>query len=370
METVKAFIATFMSAVSNCTLYSKDHTSVSDLTQRALSRLNEILQESENLEMMIVGDDLIVNKTPLREVGLQGRNFIKRLKRRGLSRVDFLKGITFSELMQFVADVSAATQEPKTYAHIRTGVVDVRLGGLKLEGDIDLDGLSGFTAGQVEMVKDVYHGLTPFKKLNIAGLEEIVVNFILTFRREANILRLISPVKSFSEYTYTHATNVAVLSMFQAETLGVRDDLLRDIGISALLHDVGKLFIAQELLEKKDALDEREWNEIRMHPVYGAKYLAKIEGLPRLASIVAIEHHRRFDGKGYPQFTLNNKRQHLCSQTVAIADFFDALRSRRPYRKALEIKEVIGLMMRDSGGAFNSVLLDNFTRSMHRALSE
>jgi HD-GYP domain-containing protein (c-di-GMP phosphodiesterase class II) len=372
MEKVRAFISTFMSAVSNCTLYSKDHSSVSELTQKALSQLNDLLQESESLELMIVGDDLIVNKGPLRDLGTQGRNLIKRLRRKGLSRVDLLKGITLSELMQFVADVSATSREPKTYAHIRTGVVDVRLGGLRLDGDIDLDmdGLSGFAAGQVEMVKDVYHGLTPFKKLNVAGLEEIVVNFILTFRREANILRLISPVKSFSEYTYTHATNVAVLSMFQAETLGVRDDLLRDIGISALLHDVGKLFIAKELLEKKDALDEKEWNEIRMHPVHGAKYLAKLEGLPRLASIVAIEHHRRFDGKGYPGFTLNDKKQHLCSQTVAISDFFDALRSRRPYRKALEIREVLGLMKRDSGTAFNPVLLDNFMRSMHRALSE
>jgi HD-GYP domain-containing protein (c-di-GMP phosphodiesterase class II) len=372
METVKAFIATFMSAVSNCTLYSKDHAAVDELTRKALSQLTELLQESDSLEMMLVGDDLIVNKTPLRDIGAQGVNLIKRLRRKGLSRVDFLKGITFSELIQFVADVSAPSQEPKTYTHLRTGVVDVRLGGFKLDADIDLDmdGLSGFASGQVEMVKDVYHGLTPFKKLNIAGLEEIVVNFILTFRREANILRLISPVKSFSEYTYTHATNVAVLSMFQAETLGVRDDLLRDIGISALLHDVGKLFIAKELLEKKDALNEMDWNEIRMHPVYGAKYLIKLEGLPRLASIVAIEHHRRFDGKGYPDCALNNKKQHLCSQTVAIADFFDALRSRRPYRKALEIKEVLALMRRDSGVAFNPVLLDNFMRSMHKAVSE
>ncbi len=353
-------------------MYSKDHLSVNELTHKALSHLSELLQESDSLEFMIVGDDLIVNKVPLRDIGVQGINLIKRLKRKGISRVDFLKGIPFSEMILFVADVSTTDQDPKTYTYIRTGIVDVRLGGFKLDGDIDLDmeALSGFTSGQVEMVKDVYHGLTPFKKLNIAGLEEIVVNFIITFKREANILRLISPVKSYSEYTYTHATNVAVLSMFQAEALGVRDDLLRDIGISALLHDVGKLFIGKELLEKQDALNERDWDEIRMHPIYGAKYLAKLEGLPRLASIVAIEHHRRFDGTGYPKCTFNNKKQHLCSQTVAISDFFDALRSRRPYRKALEIKEVLGLMKRDAGGAFSPVLLDNFIRSIHGALSE
>ncbi len=123
-----------------------------------------------------------------------------------------------------------------------------------------------------------------------------------------NILRLISPVKSYSEYTYTHATNVAVLSMFQAETLGIRDTLLRDIGISALLHDVGKLFISKDILEKSASLDKEEWEEIKMHPLYGARYLAKLEGIPSLAPIVAYEHHLRFDGKGYPSLITGEKK--------------------------------------------------------------
>lgn len=370
MEKVQAFISIFMSAVSNCSLYSKEHASLEELVQKALSILNEILDELETLEIMIIDGDLIINKTPLREAGHQGKNFIKRLKRKGISRVDFLKDITSSELKQFVADFSSRDEGIKTYSHIRAGVIDVRLGGLKIDADIDIDSLSSFTSGQVEMVKEVYHDVSPFKKLNIAGLEEIVVNFILTFRREVSILKLISPVRSFSEYTYTHATNVAVLSMFQAETMGIRDDLLRDIGIAALLHDVGKLFVSKEILNKKGALDDREWEEIRMHPMYGARYLAKIDGIPRLASIVAMEHHLRYDGKGYPKLQVNGKQQHFCSQTVAISDFFDALRSRRPYRRELEIKEVLSLMKKEALGAFNYSLLDNFMRGMHASLSE
>jgi HD-GYP domain-containing protein (c-di-GMP phosphodiesterase class II) len=212
--------------------------------------------------------------------------------------------------------------------------------------------------------------VSPFKRLNVAGLEEIVVNFILTFRREASILKLISPVRTYSEYTYTHATNVAVLTMFQAETLGVSDALLRDIGIAALLHDVGKLFISNEILEKKGPLDQKEWEEVRSHPLCGAKYLAKMDGVPRLSAIVAMEHHLRFDGKGYPEQKLNGKKQHFCSQTVAIADYFDALRSRRPYRRELNIEEVLTLMKKESPGTFNEHLLNNFIRSILRALAE
>jgi HD-GYP domain-containing protein (c-di-GMP phosphodiesterase class II) len=372
MDSVNVFISTFMSAVSNCSLYSKEHASVDDLTQKALSILNEFLEEAESLEIMIVESDLIANKIPLRDIGVQGANLMKRLKRKGLSRIDFLKGITFSEIKQLIAYISSDDENLRTYPHIRTGVIDVKVGGFKIDSsiDIDLENLPSFSSQQVEMVKEVYHGISPFKKLNVAGLEEIVVNFILTFRKEAGILKLISPVKSYSEYTYTHATNVAVLTMFQAESLGIRDDLLRDIGISALLHDVGKLFISKEILEKRGSLNEKEWEEIRLHPLYGARYLAKLDALPRLASIVALEHHLRFDGKGYPKLSQNGKKQHLCSQCVAISDYFDALSSRRPYRRELVIKEVISIMKKETNGAFNPVLLDNFMRAIHAALAE
>ncbi|MEK7307266.1 MAG: HD domain-containing phosphohydrolase, partial [Nitrospirota bacterium] len=203
----------------------------------------------------------------------------------------------------------------------------------------------------------------------MAGLEEIVVNFVLAFRREANILKLISPVKSYSDYTYTHATNVAVLTMFQAESLGVKDKLSQEIGIAALLHDVGKLFVPKEILDKQGKLDEKEWEEIQRHTLYGAKYLAKIDGLVRIAPIVAMEHHMKYDGLGYPKYSHGTKAQHICSQIVSIADFFDALRSKRPYKKDWEIKEILALMKQNAGKDFNPFLVDNFSRTIMKALN-
>lgn len=370
MERVKRFLSLFMSAVSNCSLYAQEHSAVDEIAGEALAELGGILDETENLEMMIVENDLVVNKIPMREIGLQGQNFIKRLKRKGITRVDILKGITLSELRRFIVHMATAEEGTVSSPHIRSGVVDVRMGGLKLDFDLDIDNLAGFTSGQAEMVREVYGGISPFKRLNTAGLEEIVVNFIITFRKEVSILKLISPVKSYSEYTYTHAMNVAVLSMFQAQSLSIRDDLLRDIGIAALLHDVGKLFIAKDTLEKKEALTGNEWEEIKLHPYYGARYLAKIEGLTRLAPVVAFEHHMRYDGEGYPKTDNSGKKQHFCSQIVAISDFFDALRSRRPYRRALEIKEVLMLMKTEAEGLFNPFLFSNFIRAMHKAMSD
>lgn len=371
MENIKNLISILMTTVSYCSLYSKDHAFVDELIQKGLSIINDILAEKKSLEIMFVGNDIIINKNPLRDTGTHGANFMRRFKKKGISRVDFLTGVTFPELKQFILNLAETGKGLTGSPCIKTGTVDVRVGGIKVDAaDLDMGSAVELTSTQIDKVKEIFHDISPYRMLNTAGLEDIVISFFLTFKREANILKLISPVKSYSEYTYTHATNVSILSMFQAESLGIKDDLLHNIGIAALLHDVGKLFIPNEILEKEGALDETEWEEIQRHTLYGARYLAKIEGLPRIATIVALEHHLKYDGKGYPQFKVDLKNQHFISQLVAVSDFFDALRSRRPYKKDWELKEILSIMKKNAGREFNPFLVDHFADIMCKVLHE
>lgn len=367
MELIKKFISTINTAVSNCSLYSEEHEHMDESADRVLSVINEIA--GEKLEVMIIGNDLIVNRLPIGDAGTHGGNFIKRLKRKGVTRVEFLKGVTGPEIRTFIADISDSGNQIKTYPHIRTGVTGVRISGGDADVDFEIDGLADLHAEQSDKIKDLYSEISHFRRLESGGLEDVVVNFILTFRKEANILKLLSPVKSYSEYTYTHATNVSVLSMFQAEMLGIKGKLLHDVGIAALLHDVGKLFVPNEILNKKGALDDSEFRHMTRHTILGAKYLLQVQGITGLAPIVAYEHHLKYDGSGYPGATGNGRKQHICSQIVAISDFFDALRSWRPYRKSWDVKEIIAIMQKNSGKDFNTFLLDNFVTILHKALS-
>ncbi len=369
IETINKFLSSFTSAVLNCSLYSGEHASVNEFITKALDALNILFNDSESLEIMIIEDDIVINKTLIRNAGIQVVNLIRKLKRKGISRVDILKGVEFMEIKDFIVSLLDKDKVTKGFPHILTGAVDIRLGGQNLTEDFRIGDISQLSALQANGVKEIFTNVSHFKKLETYGLEEIVLKFAAAFKKEANILKLLCPIKSASEYTYVHATNVAVLSMFQAETLGVRDDIKHDIGIAALLHDVGKIFVNVNILEKKGKLDEQEWNEIKLHTVYGSKYLAKIESLTRLAPIVAYEHHLRFDGKGYPKIKNDGRKQHICSQIVAISDYFDALRSRRPYRKELEFEEILFVMKNESEGMFNPFLLDNFIKSMYRVLS-
>ena len=369
MNIAKDFISSIMSAISNCALYSSAHISVDEFTRRTLMLLDKLFQESDSFEIMLVEDDLIINKMPFKGIGLQGSNFKKRLKRKGLSIIEFLQGVTFEELRQFIPEILETNKKMPAFPHIRTGVIDIQMEQSNFEDDFDYD--DNFVSRQIEMVKEIYEDISNSKKLNTSRLNDVIRNFVSACRKKTVVSQLLGYAKSREEYTYIHATNVSILSIFQMATLGMREELfLRDVGISGLFHDIGKFFISGDVLGKKGILDDKEWDVIKLHPLYGARYLSSMAGIPHLATTVAFQHHLRYDGQGYPKLRTSSLKQHVCSQVVAIADVFDALRSTRPYRKSLGIIEILRLMKKESASAFNPFLLENFIRRMHKTTSQ
>jgi HD-GYP domain-containing protein (c-di-GMP phosphodiesterase class II) len=357
-EKIIAVISDIMTAVSNCLLYSKEHPALMHLSEKALG-IMETLYQDDATSFTVLGDSLLVNMVHLNEKNLHVDSFIKKLRRKGIEKVVISKGLTAEELKNFISELAFSERIAGNYPHISSGVIEVKLktGGNNIPAVMSENTLK---------VKEVYQGLSRFKRLDMVGLEDVVISFISTLKKEANILRLVSPVKSYSEYTYTHTTNVSVLSIFQAELMGFTGEILHDIGIAGLLHDVGKMFISKEIIEKKGKLDDAEWAEIKKHPSFGAMYLASLPDLPKIAMIAAYEHHMKFDGSGYPSGRQKNRKQHIISQIIAVSDFFDALRTERSYRGALEVSDIVMLLQDASGKDFNPVLVDNFVLALKK----
>ncbi len=349
-------------AITNSSLYSVKHDVVVSLTDECMVLLNRFFQEKERLRILRIGNELIMNDMPIKVNNIHVNTFIKRLKRRGIERIDISRGITKEEVYGLIVDLAKHSDEPlKQSSHLSSGKVEVKL-GVSETATVDEDNTvdeTGLTE-EIDHVKEVMKDALYFKRLDVAGLEDIVVNFIAILKREANILNILTPFKAQSEYTYTHATNVAILSLFQAESLGTTGEALHDIGISALLHDVGKIQIPKEILYKEGKLDEKEWEKIQHHTIYGAKYLLGMNGITPLAPIVALEHHMKYDGSGYPAISKHNKKQHIISQMVAISDFYDALRQKRPYKEGLPEKDIFEIMGKGADKEFNPILLNNF----------
>jgi HD-GYP domain-containing protein (c-di-GMP phosphodiesterase class II) len=199
------------------------------------------------------------------------------------------------------------------------------------------------------------------KKIDIRQVDQIVARFIKEMERNLCPIYLLGTVKSFHEYTYTHLTNVGILTMSLAAEIGFAGNHLHEIGIAALLHDVGKTFIPDEILSKSGMLSSEERTIIEAHPVKGCLYLMALSEIPKVVVISALEHHLKFDGTGYPAIRPGWK-PNIVAQMISIADVFDALRSRRSYKEPKPLDVVEGILRKEKGTTFNPELVDIFLK--------
>jgi putative nucleotidyltransferase with HDIG domain len=171
----------------------------------------------------------------------------------------------------------------------------------------------------------------------------------------------LTTLKRHDAYTFTHMVNVSILTMALARALGVDTGLVREFGLAALMHDIGKTRTPLGVLNKPGRLAADEMAIMRRHVVDGAELLLDLPDMPRLAAIVAFEHHLRHDLAGYPEGA-KPRRLNLCTLIVSIADVFDALRTNRPYRSGLATDRVRDMLAEQKGTAFHPTLLKHFIR--------
>jgi HD-GYP domain-containing protein (c-di-GMP phosphodiesterase class II) len=170
-------------------------------------------------------------------------------------------------------------------------------------------------------------------------------------------------LKCFDNYTYAHSVNVAVLSLFIGISMGFARNTLSELGLSAILHDIGKIFIAKEIINKPAKLTDEEFEEIKTHSFRGYEYARDKYRLPIASYIGILDHHEKWDGSGYPNKT-NGKKISLFGRIISIADVYDALTSERPYRTAWSPSEAMEYISGNSGVMFDFELVEIFRKKI------
>ena len=379
-EGLSRVISLLTAAVTNTGLYSPTHPQVAMYVEKAYAGLVDMLRQKPEITILLIGSDLVTDNRPLVASGAASyvSNFSRILKRKAIERMTFTTGLTKPELQSLINDLASPdTGSVRSTQSVKLGKVELRV---KKDDEGGTDALSAFVAGSVpgapqdalqellaltaselDALKEVYLSAKKHKKIDVRGVDEMVKGFIKGFRREINPLSLLASLKSVHEYTFTHVTNVCILAMGQAETLGFNGEHLHQIGVASLLHDVGKVFISEEILSKPGKLSQDERRIVETHTVKGARYLMGIEGIPKLAIISAMEHHLKYDGSGYPSIK-GGWRPNIVSQLISIADVFDAMRSSRSYQGALPTQQIADVLKKGSGTSFNPQLVDHFLR--------
>lgn len=168
------------------------------------------------------------------------------------------------------------------------------------------------------------------------------------------VTALVSSIEVKDKYTEGHAQRVRKYSCAIATTLELSKALVKDIATAALLHDIGKIGITSEILNKPGKLTDDEYDIIKLHPMYTKKILEKISGFNNIANF-AYSHHENYDGTGYPE-GLKDDEIPFESQIIQVADAYDAMTSDRAYRKALSSKEALKIIKKEMGRQFNPII--------------
>lgn len=200
----------------------------------------------------------------------------------------------------------------------------------------------------IKLVKDSFLCMESEHKINVRMIQSVVNNLIEEILSNPNVLINLTDIRCFDDYTFAHSVNVCILSIMTGVTLRYHDVRLKELGIGALLHDIGKLKIDKSILNKADDLSKEEYLEIKKHTLYGFDLLRKQEGLSLLSAHIAFQHHERWDGGGYPR-GMTGEMIHEYARIVAVADVYDALLADRPYRSAYTVNQAITIMKRMAG---------------------
>jgi len=188
---------------------------------------------------------------------------------------------------------------------------------------------------------------------------EVVEQIIINELPFAEMVRM----KSTETSVFEHMADVSLLSVITAKSMGMDKLDMRFLCFAALVHDVGKLMIPGEILGKPDKLNDTEMRVVKKHPLIGFDVLSGIDGINKHAPVVALQHHERLDGSGYPNGIKGNQI-HLYSRIVAIADIYTALIREKVYRPRLPVYEAGEILWSQADGGLDRSLTSNFLRNV------
>jgi len=347
-------------------LYSRGHPIIARNLEALSTALQLLHALNPTVVIGLIGDEVVVDDTPIAKADAIGP-LIRRLQQSGVERIAINRGVTREEITAFLDVVTAL--EPRgtdgkpapmpEFPHIRVGRMTV---DQAVKGELaDMAAVRQLYSDAVSSAMSVWDSASTEGKPDATVARTMVDGLAEAVAENRTALLALTTLKNYDNYTFTHMVNVSILTMGQARALGIDGPLLREFGLAALMHDMGKVRTPLEILNKPDKLTDAEFTIMKRHTVEGAEILRKTPDIPALAPVVAFEHHLRLDGTGYPNGVTRptlNVGTMLCS----IADVYDAMRSQRAYQQAFPSDRIIEVMKRNDGKQFDQHLVRRFVQ--------
>jgi HD-GYP domain-containing protein (c-di-GMP phosphodiesterase class II) len=354
--------------------YPRGHEVVRENISALMAAISEYHREGVDVPLVFFDNEVLLGEQLLAAESVVFDQLIRDMSMSGETSVNFAQGLTIEELERAMQVLSAdhATLEDLgglEEAVVRADIPHVEIGTVAYARDAD-DFASEITVDHEASYTDALDAVKVFgermqkgKPPSVDQARTAVRSVVDNVLENRGAMLELSGLKDYDEYTFFHSVNVTILSIALGSLVSSNRRFLNSLGVGALMHDVGKMTVELEVLNKSGSLSAEEWDLMRMHPVYGAEVAAGMRGLDRSSIVVILEHHMRYDLDGYPD-RRPRRKQHLTSRIVAIADAYDAMTSRRPYAVAHRQDEAVDVLAKNAGTAFDPVLVRMFTQML------
>lgn len=347
----RGLIISFYGAMRAMKLYPVEHNAVQKTLAELTETAQEILAHESELEIRISGEFIFLNSNRMR---LDLTNFasfghvLRLCKSAGIGTISLVQPGASRDWLVLLAQLDSQTKvaPEERFAEIvrklsEAGIIAFEIGApTESEGDKQLAEETKAAAHRtyatsVALTRDVMNSVRMGRTPSIKKIKRVVQGIVDQILNEETSLINLTAIRDYDEYTFTHSVNVCIFAVALGRRLGLTKLQLYELGLAALMHDVGKSRVPVDFLQKEGGLTEAEWRGIAAHPWLGVLALFQFrreqEQLSYRAMTVAYEHHMKCDLSGYPK-PLRPRQLSMTSKIVAVADGYDAATSRRAYQ--------------------------------------
>jgi HD-GYP domain-containing protein (c-di-GMP phosphodiesterase class II) len=345
-------------------LYPAGHPSRQEGIREATAAARGLIDALDEMPVLFVARrSLYLGSTLLARESLTLAGLVDAFSTAGIEALELLPEIGEGDLDTLVL-ILTGERRPDTEMD---GIVANRV-----RPDVDdsdprrMSDLLGTYAVGLEHLRQVAAAATADRPVDLEGSMRVVEQLADGITEDPMQALLVTTVKSFDEYTYYHMLNVCTLSLALGYAVGLSREQLLLLGLGALMHDLGKVKIPQDVLRHPGQLNEEQWRLIQRHPVDGAGliFITSGEVLHPAASIV-LEHHAAFNLDGYPHLS-GRPHPSVPARLASVADVFDAITTNRSYRQAEDRSQAMEVLQSAAGSGFDPNMVSVFSRLVGR----
>jgi len=344
-------------ALRSTKLYPSGHPAIKSNAGKTSVFVSTQLHAEDTFLIGLVEGAVIFDSNPVPDSERLYTDLIGFMRDKNIASIIFKHGVTANELANLIDILTGPPMldnelQSAISAH---GITNIKIKSATAEPNNCMEVYNGALDAVKNAMDEVRLGKIPGSG-QVNKVADEVADSVLS---DMDAMLGLAMIKNYDNYLFNHSVNVSILSVSLAVAMGLTKEQIHSVGVGALLHDIGKTGLSEQIIRKPGGLSSDEWQQIKAHPEIGSQIIARMDGMDKTVSSLVYEHHIKYDQTGYPEE--HGKGLNPFSHILTICDAYDALTTLRVYQKPHSPVEALKIMNNFSGRSFHPDILKTFT---------